>query len=52
MKTANDLLLSVDKGHEAVLVLLDYSAAFGTLDHVTFIQFLETDYHVTGTALQ
>nr|XP_054766805.1 nucleolar MIF4G domain-containing protein 1-like [Lytechinus pictus] len=32
VKVFNDLLLAVDRGEEAVLVLLDYTAAFDTID--------------------
>ena len=37
VKVFNDLLLAVDKGDEAVLLLLDYSAAFDTLDHTVLL---------------
>ena len=33
IKVLNDLLLAIDKGDEAVLVLLVYTAAFDTIDH-------------------
>ena len=52
MKVLNDLLLAVDKGDEAVLLLLDYSAAFDTLDHTMLLHRLENDYSISGTALQ
>ena len=52
VKVLNDLLLAIDKGLEAVLILLDYSAAFDTLDHVALCHRLETHYGVTGTVLQ
>ena len=52
MKVLNDLLLAIDRGLEAVLILLDYSAAFDTLDHVALCHRLETDYGFTGTVLQ
>ena len=29
----NDLLLAADRGEETVLVMLDYSSAFDTIDH-------------------
>ena len=31
----NDVLLAIDKGQEAVVVLLDFSAAFDSIDHTT-----------------
>ena len=52
MKVLNDLLLAIDKGLEAVLILLDYSAAFDTLDHAALCQRLEADYGIRGTVLQ
>ena len=42
----------VDKGGEAVLLLLDFSAAFDTLDHTVLLQRLAKDYSITGTVLQ
>ena len=52
LKVLNDLLLAVVKGDEAVLLLLDYSAAFDTLDHTVLLQRLAKDYSITGTVLQ
>ena len=36
LRVYNDLLLAVDQGNEAVLILLDYSAAFDTISHNVF----------------
>ena len=47
----NDLLLAVDQGDEAVLILLDYSAAFDTISHNVFLDRLRNRYGVSGTAL-
>ena len=52
LKVLNDLLLVVDNGDEAVLLLLDFSAAFDTLDHTVLLQRLAKDYSITGTVLQ
>ena len=41
----NDLLFAVDQGNEAVLVLLDYSAAFDTISHNVF---LDSSFHRYG----
>ncbi len=46
----NDLLLSVDSGDNAVLVLLDLSAAFDTVDHI-LLSCLEHWVGIKGTAL-
>ena len=37
LRVYNDLLLTVDQGNEAVLILLDYSAAFDTINHNVFL---------------
>ena len=37
LRVYNDLLLAVDQGNEAVLILLDYSAAFDTISHNVFL---------------
>jgi len=52
LRVSNDMLLALDQGKEAVLVLLDYSAAFDTIDHGILFQRLRSRYGITGTALQ
>ena len=52
VKLLNDLLLAVDKGDEAVLVLLDYTAAFDTIDHSLLLQRLENEFSISGTVLE
>ena len=47
----NDLLLAVDKSDEAVLILLDYSAAFDTINHNIFLERLVNRYGLTGSVL-
>lgn len=51
LRVYNDLLLAVDQGDEAVLILLDYSAAFDTISHDVFLNRLYCRYGVSGTAL-
>jgi len=51
LRVFNDLLNAVDKGHEAVLVLLDYSAAFDTISHDIFLKRLSQRYGISATAL-
>ena len=48
----NDILMDLDKqGGETVLVLLDLSAAFDTIDHTVFINRLRSRYCVGGAPL-
>ena len=49
---SNDLLLSLDKGDEVVLILLDYSAAFDTINHDTLFSRLKNDYGIGGSVLK
>ena len=51
LRILTDILLSVDRGDFATLVLLDLSAAFDTVDYDILLQRLETSFGVTGTAL-
>ena len=52
LRVYNDLLLSIDKGEEAVLVLLDFSAAFDTIDYDIFFNRLYCRYGMTDTVLK
>ena len=47
----NDLLKAVNEHQEAVLVLLDLSAAFNTVDYDIFLKRSEERYGVSGTVL-
>ena len=51
LKVANDLLLAADDGLASVLVLLDLSAAFDTIDHNILLHRLENVVGVSGSAL-
>jgi len=51
-KVQNDLLKAVDSQGGAVLVLLDLSAAFDTIDHTILMRTLEQHIGITGTALR
>ena len=52
IKVYDDLLLDVVRGLEAVLVLLDFSAAFETIDHAKLVCRLRHDYGFDGKVLQ
>ena len=52
LKVVNDLYESFDKNTPAVLVLLDLSAAFDTVDHDKLLEILEKEIGVTGVALE
>ena len=52
LKVVNDLFLSLNKGNISVLVLLDFSSAFDTIDHTILVHRLHTDFGFTDTVLQ
>ena len=51
MKVHNDILMEMDKSKGVLLVLLDLSAAFDTIDHSTLLARLES-FGITGSALR
>jgi len=51
LRVFNDLLLAADSGSPAVLVLLDLTAAFDTVDHSILLSLLEQSAGITGSAL-
>ena len=52
MKVVNDLFLSPNKSNISVLVLLDLSSAFDTIDHPILVHRLHTDHGFTDVILQ
>jgi len=44
LRVLSDILLALDSGNIAVLVLLHLSAAFDSVDHATLLQRLRTSY--------
>ena len=48
LKIVNDILLNMNKQHVTLLVLLDLSAAFDTVDHDILIQRLTTKFGING----
>ena len=51
-RVRNDILLNMDNQRSTCLVLLDLSAAFDTLDHVTLLNCLEKRFKMTGSVLK
>ncbi len=51
IRVTNDLLLSSDRGCISLLVLLDLSAAFETIDHNILLNRLENFVGISGSAL-
>ena len=51
LKVTNDLLLSSDTGSLNILILLDLSAAFDTINHSILLSRLQSTLGITGTAL-
>ena len=47
----NDILKALDRRHGVILILLDMSAAFDTVDHDVLVTRLEQRYGVTGCAI-
>lgn len=51
LRVSNDILMAADGGKCSVLVPLDLSAAFDTVDHCTLIDRLKASVGITGSAL-
>jgi hypothetical protein len=52
LRVYNDLLLAFDAEDASVLVLLDFSKAFDTIDHSILLRRLESTYGIRGLALE
>ena len=52
LKVRNDVLMKMNSQHAVLLVLLDLSAAFDTVDHTTLLRRLNCSFGVSGTALR
>ena len=52
LKVHNDILLNMDHQRVTILVLLDLSSAFDTVDHEVLLRRLEVTFGIADTALQ
>ena len=52
LRILTDMFESVDRGYATVLVALDLSAAFDTIDHSVLVNRLEKTFGITGSALR
>lgn len=52
LRVQNDILMALDSRQEVLLVMLDLTAAFDTIDHKIMLERLESCYGITDTALQ
>jgi len=51
LKVLSDILLALDSGDLGVLMLLDLSAAFDSVDHITLLHRLKTTYGLKGNVI-
>ena len=52
LRVHNDIMLALDSRKDVILIMLDLSAAFDTLDHDILLNRLQRRFGISGTALQ
>ena len=52
LKLVDDILVAVDQKFGVVVMIIDLSAAFDTVDHSILLNMLQFKYHITGPALK
>jgi len=52
LRVTNDILMAIDNKHCVILILLDLSAAFDTIDHVKLLHHLTIKYGISDLALK
>ena len=52
LKLIDDILVGVDNKFGVVVMIVDLSAAFDTVDHALLLNMLQFKYHITGSALK
>ena len=51
LKVLSDILMALDSGNLAILMMLDLSAAFDSVDHATLLQRLNKSYGINGVVI-
>ena len=52
LRVHNDIAVALDRGDDVILVLLDLSSAFDTIDQFELIKMLEVKFGIRGTVLK